>query len=467
MAPPLVSASNSRSPYPSPVPGASLANRGANASQSLYASILAPPPAKQARTIHNALDPPLAAPQRQSAPSPRSGRGTATTTTPSGRGGAADGRSPPKSRRDRKPQTSRRSKAIDKGKEKVLVPGEDADIKAAATLTSLLLHSRPSMTGSASSPRSSRSGGSDAGSVHPYSFGQSTRAVPVAASAIPLNEPPPFTMTGNRISTPPLGASQLPQTSTHTTPKASGTPRGRFGDSEAADLMLFLATSPSPARPNSTRDRDAQDSAAFRALGGAAGLRAKPRVLFANAPESGGNRLSHNGDASYSSSLSSIGGQVGDMGDTTATAESGGHDAHAQGGEEDVHADQAAESSTTPTHSVLALSHLLPSLPSPPPAHESRSHSWPPPSSYVSEDSKSSLQAPPTPTNVSFNFNDFINVSPSPAHVERGAGQKGGLRADVGRRLFEEEHHRQPQAGSDDSGGSVGLGAGIDLLQSQ
>ena len=54
--------------------------------------------------------------------------------------------------------------------------------------------------------------------------------------------------------------------------------------------MLYLHTSPSPARPTTTQDRDAKDSAAFRALGGGGSLRAKGRVLFF-AGDDGGSPL--------------------------------------------------------------------------------------------------------------------------------------------------------------------------------
>lgn len=114
----------------------------------LFTSILAPPPQKQARTILNAADPPRPAPVR---PQPRAKR-------------------------------TRRKRDVD----------GDVEMKAAAALTSLLQHNRPA-------------------------------------------------------------ASPKPEAPT---------------DNEAADLMLFLATSPSPARKAAS-----SDLAAYRALG-------KGRVLF-------------------------------------------------------------------------------------------------------------------------------------------------------------------------------------------
>jgi hypothetical protein len=93
---------------------------------------------------------------------------------------------------------------------------------------------------------------------------------------------------------------------------------------------------------------------------------------------------------------------------------------------------------------------------------------------------------------VPFNFNDFINVSPSPAAAPPGfingqmkSGLSSSLRADVGRKLFEEEQQRHQTVtkghghgdgktqefgealdGDHTGRSSLGLGAGIDLLQS-
>jgi len=75
---------------------------------------------------------------------------------------------------------------------------------------------------------------------------------------------------------------------------------------------------------------------------------------------------------------------------------------------------------------------------------------------------------------VDFNFNDFINASPSPSRGPVVPAPKAnlGLRADVGRKLFEEEQLRHAMSGF--GGQSPGkrppderaaLGAGIDLMQ--
>lgn len=68
---------------------------------------------------------------------------------------------------------------------------------------------------------------------------------------------------------------------------------------------------------------------------------------------------------------------------------------------------------------------------------------------------------------VEFNFNDFINASPSPVRPQ-GHRSNLGLRADVGRKLFEEEQLRhamnaQNLAKRQDS---RGLAASIDLVHS-
>ena len=63
MAPPAtIPSTSSRSHQASPGKRESMS---ANAAQSLYASILAPPPAKRARTIHNPEDPPVPAPAEE------------------------------------------------------------------------------------------------------------------------------------------------------------------------------------------------------------------------------------------------------------------------------------------------------------------------------------------------------------------------------------------------------------------
>jgi hypothetical protein len=486
MAPPSVSASASRSYYPNvtPVPLPPNNRSGGNATtsqgtaQSLYSSILAPPPAKQARTIHNAGDPPLPAPSRPNA-TPKAPKAPAPSSV---RRSIAEGtRAQARSRKDSSTTIDRRkNKRADKGKQKEritpqsLLADTDRDLKAAATLTSLLLqsqsqgHSRGS--GSAESPRSSISNVSDAGSFSHF-VQSSTRT----ATAPPSAEGS-FTMPPNRSSTPP---GTRPGGDPNTTPKAAPT------DTEAADLMLFLATSPSPARPTTNRDRDTKDMAAYRALGGG-GSGLTGRVLFPGVDGSGSSKLTGHGhalrrgaDGSYGSSISSIGSGMG-AARGSPPEDSSAHDSRPDDGPDPL-ITHLKSTVTPPTPPVLSPSHLLPPLPSSPstnkhsnmnPSSSSQppSNPWPsaPGSPFLTSDPKSTPQASPTPNSLPFNFNDFINVSPSPAHVERGGpGSKSnlGLRADVGRKLFEEEQQRQVDAGRRPSG-PLGLGAGIDLVQS-
>jgi hypothetical protein len=83
---------------------------------------------------------------------------------------------------------------------------------------------------------------------------------------------------------------------------------------------------------------------------------------------------------------------------------------------------------------------------------------------------------------LDFNFHEFINASPSPSRGPSqahggDAGHKSnlGLRADIGRKLFEEEqtrHIHSLQAVAPTMGGpgnrqeDYALSAGIDLVQS-
>ena len=413
-------------------PGSS--SRPAGASQTLYSSILAPPPTKQARTIHNASDPPVPAPSRPSA-SPSS-RGTRTAV----RSIAESTRAHTKNRQhDGHPRGSparrkvKRSPA-DKGKQKQKNPemdvdaDGDVDMKAAATLTSLLLHHRPSIPGSVSSPRSSIDG-SETGSAYSYSqFAQSsarTATGPLSAStSVSTAADSSF-----RHQTPPSNAG----------PTNATTPRPAPTDNEAADLMLFLATSPSPARPS---NKDSRDAAAYRALGGgSAVLRDKGRVLFPSVtgdpPVSTGSSprqmssLTRGGETSFTSSISSIGT---DMGKRT----NGDH--------------------STPVPTALSL---LPSASLPPP-------------SLPSSPSRRDVNDSPKPSSMQvaldFNFNDFIHASPSPSRAALGHGQKSnlGLRADVGRKLFEEEQIRYSMNSGRSPGKRPGRspGAGLDMVQS-
>ncbi|KAJ7650112.1 hypothetical protein FB45DRAFT_731041 [Roridomyces roridus] len=422
------------------VPGGSGADaQRAMPAHSLFTSILAPPPSQPARTILNAADPPVPAPIRP-APSPR--------TTKSSRNTESTRAAKSSSRHDRPEKRKAKSRhTVDKGKQKQRRQDVDADgdvdMKAAATLTSLLLHHRPSI-GSAGSPRSSIDD-SETGSVHSYGgqFTQSsTRGGPPTASS---SQPAPELRQGSVTPPPTQGPGQ------------STTPRPAPTDNEAADLMLFLATSPSPVR------NKGQDQAAYRALHGGGGSRPRGRVLFPTAgslaepdgaPKASGSSL--RGGDSFASSVSSIGGEM--RGSVSRT-----------GTPVPTETSQGQLLSPKPVYGQL------------PPEH-------------------------PQPQQGELNFGDFVRASPSPRPSSAGGRaspnpvavvqvpvqpvpQKAnhGLRADVGRKLFEEEQMRHQQAAAAALGvpqmmmqmqATPGkaraaqeeqqrpLGAGIDLVQS-
>jgi hypothetical protein len=404
MAPPAVSASSvPRSYYPTAGTGSS-----PNATQSLFTALLQPP-SKQARTVRNSKDPPVQAAARSTAGSrPRtSERASAVRSI------AESTRAQSRSRKG--DSTRSRAKRSDKGKQKESVQDPaDKERQAVATLTSLL-QSRPSVA-SVSSPRSSLSAASDASSFQSMSqYAQSSARTMTSTSSLLPSAESSFSMP--RAATPPRNSGD----NIYSTPRA---------DEEAANIMLYLHTSPSPARPTTTRDRDTRDLAAFRALGsGSASLLTKGKVLFAGQDTRGSLRS----ERSVTSETLSSSQESTSLPLRLDTASSGS-----------LAPTQPLEPTIippTPTQ-VAESSQLLPSPPSPPRCSDmSNGYVGSPPNS---------LQAPPTPGNVPFNLNDFINVSPSPAvtsapraAVSLKSGLGANLRADVGRKLFEEEQQRQ------------------------
>lgn len=417
----------------------------ANSGVSLYTSILSLTPAKHARTIHNANDPPVAAPTRPTA-SPRvRGAKASPRSIAEGTRAQVKGRQSGKASGHSGSQDKRKAKrsSMEKGKHKQKVAGGmdvdadgDVDMKAAATLTSLLLHHRPSI-GSASSPRSSVDG-SENSSVYSYShFAQSAARTTTSVTPRPISAAPSMSTPNEpafRNQTPPPPSAQ--STQQHTTPRPAP------ADSEAANLMLFLATSPSPARPSG---KDSKDLAAYRALTGGP-LRSKGRVLFPepsglDEPHLGagsqktGSALTRGGDNSFTSSISSIGSDIGGRNEPPQAR--------------------------VPTHTLP--SQLLP----PPPMPFAGSTPGTP---VASRDLHQSPKPLYNQGSVEFNFSDFIHASPSPSRGTVGQGHKSnlGLRADVGRKLFEEEQLRHAlntqTAGKRQE--ERGLAAGIDLIQS-
>ena len=382
-----------------------------NPPQSLYTALLGPPPLKQARTVHNSADPPVQAPSRSSAGSRARSGHRGTDSAPVVRSIAESTRA---QSRNRKEAASRVKAKSSKGKQRQSAE-ESADVerKAVAALTSLL-HSRPSIV-SASSPRSSLSAGSEA-SFHSLSqYAQSSARTTTAPSSLLPSAESSFTIA--RAATPPRAHNE---TIYSTTPRAD--------DEEAANLMLYLHTSPSPARPTTTRDRDAKDSAAFRSLGGSGSLRAKGRVLFSIGDDGRSPLRSESSitidtlPGSQSSQTTSQPHRPDSVIDSTGSLAPAAPMEPAV-----VPPTPVSQASPTP-------SQLLPAPPSPP-GHTESLFTHP--------------QAPPTPGSVPFNLNDFINVSPSPAtsSVPRSAislksGLGANLRTDLGRKLFEEEQHR-------------------------
>lgn len=440
MAPPAISGTSSpsvpRSHYPTTMTGSS-----PKATQSLFTTLLGPPPSKQARTVRNSTDPPVQAAARSTAGSRSRGSDRASAIRSIAESTRAQSRS-------RKEDVTRpKPKRADKGKQKASVADSaDVERQAVATLTSLL-QSRPSVA-SVSSPRSTLSTVSDASSFQSLSqYAQSSARTTTAATSLLPSAESSFNMP--RAATPPRDSGD----NMYSTPRAD--------DEEAAKLMLYLHTSPSPARPTTTRERDTQDLAAYRALGsGSASLLTKGKILFAGQD----TRSSLRSERSFTETLPSS--QDG----TQSLSQPSRLDAVSSGSLAPAPSLESTIIPPTPTLSAESSS-LLPSPPSPS-RHSDTSNGY-------SGSPSNSLHAPPTPGNVPFNLNDFINVSPSPAvtaapraAVSLKSGLSANLRADVGRKLFEEEQQRHHYQGTHstvsgftdihhDRGGV--LGASIDL----
>ncbi|KAF7336767.1 RAI1 domain-containing protein [Mycena venus] len=498
--------------------------------QSLFTSILAPPPSQPARTILNVADPPVPPPSRPP-PSPHAGV-RPRTTKPASRsaGGASMQKSSSSSRHaahDKASASKQRStakRAVDKGKARAhghrrdiadddVDADGDVDMKAAATLTSLLLNHRPSI-GSASSPRSSLDADEDhtRGEAYGHYAQSSARHGGTPQPSAPSTSSqgaPELRRTSASVTPPPTQpSSQHSQHQQQTQPASqsqSTTPRPAPTDNEAADLMLFLATSPSPVR----RERDRE---AYRALnGGAMGLggrtSSKPvgRVLFPTAGELGGG-LARGAADSFTSSVSSIGGMGSRGGTPVPAAPSPAPTAvpiQTPVAPAPVPAAQAQGSQLLPPAGVVASPVPRPATPTPTqkavygvpvsmlPAQAPTIQQQQVPSTAPAPQQPAPVptQTQPAPQQVqdNFNFNDFLHASPSPGPGAAPAPPQqkaaaSSLRADVGRKLFEEEQMRQAQAQAAGMGmgmqmqgnmgkaregmqGREGLGAGIDLVQ--
>ncbi|TBU45705.1 hypothetical protein BD309DRAFT_979314 [Dichomitus squalens] len=436
----------------------------ASAAQSLFSSLLAPPPSKRARTIHNPEDPPVPAPEKV-VEQTRSPRPPKVARTP-------DAHAKSKSKRAAKETASAKGKG--KGKQRVTAEGSfetvtssvedrEIDMEAAATLTTLLLNQqRPSVSATAGSPRSSISAGSDPGSTHSFTQYAQSAARTAAGGSTPVpssSQQPLFSRAPRSTATPPHSPalSQASPALSHAVarrasttqgsslrPEGAGTPkmtpRDRVEDTDAADLLLHMATSPSPVRPSSLRNRDARDAAAFRTLyGGGSGP--KGRVLFSSASEDGRSprTLSREMSGSFASISSTATEPV-----SPRTIPARANASQVPSRLSTVH--DASQSSshghlgipmlptvTPPTPTDQALPHLLPAAlgANQRPAVRSPGHSSQPPSDKP---------APRTP-NASFSLSDYMNVSPSPAAAMLPSSRTpSGLSSQAGRRLFEDHY---------------------------
>lgn len=500
MAPPTtIPSSSSRSHQVSPSKRESMS---ANAAHSLYASILAPPPAKRARTIHNPEDPPVPAParmmngtsrNRKRLPHPEGPRGTHSRTAPESQpysSIAEHTRAHTRVSKDTKRKSaSKGSKA--RGQRHDFnasnVDGShdvDVEMKAAATLTRLLHHSRNSITSlSAVSPRSSMSAGSDVGSSHSLSqFAQSSARTTTAQTSFASSQESPQTGSIARPATPPRSSDARLASRTNSFPdggSASAT------DQEAIKLLYFLHESPSPARPSTVRGRDGQDVAAPRTLSENSDLKAQGRVLFPTA--SGGpsdiplayrmlTRDNSNSSVSSSAVMDIPPSQpltreptlVIDppVGDVELTQ----HSDHAIVAGIDTNVPPVTKV-TPPT--PIESSHMTQLLPPPSSPRTAQVLSSVQPVSPQSEH-KAHHAAPATPGTYTFNLNDFINVSPSPAGPHRTTApykqNLSGIRSGGGRKLFADEQAEQQLIGVEETSRisehpNTALGAGIHLTR--
>ncbi|THH17911.1 hypothetical protein EW146_g3005 [Bondarzewia mesenterica] len=490
---------------PTSIPSSSTRGRESpslNATQSLYASILAPPPTKRARTIHNPDAPPVAAPPKMTNGTPRHRRGSEASTSskkPRTRTGSSSQafssvaertRAQSRHRRDetgKSHDATRRSKGKGRRREETAEQVEDSldvDMKAAATLTHLLRNSRSSLTAGTASPRSSISAGSDVGSAQSLSqFAQSSTRTTAPSSLLPSAESS-FMIPGVRPKTPPHGRRSAGASEMQTTPKMGNqtTPASSTVDQEAVNLLAFFHESPSPARPTTTRNRDAQDAAAYRSLGPVE-LKARGRVLFPAPPESAlaHRMLARDNSGSFTSTSTLVAdtpsrSRLGNTSTIVMEPSRGDYSpsqlSMVRGDEAQRNEDEAELKPTNmlPNRTNLPPPLLLPPLPSPSPSARlgtARIHPASPPVVPKLQSTQ-----PTTPGTYTFNLNEFINVSPSPGIPQTrtpGILKPGlsGLRADVGRKLFEEEQQEPMNVTGDvtaiEGAGKGPLGAGIHL----
>lgn len=441
----------------------------ASATQSLFSSLIQPP-AKRPRTIHNPDDPPPSPSHRARPTTPP--RKTQPRTPRSAPAGQSKMKTRAKDAKGKRRETASSHRAIVTPQSTLgsdsFVDNDD-DMKAAATLTSLL-HSRPSMSVTASSPRSSLSAGSDGGSAHSYSqYAQSSTRTTVPSSNendFPRAKTPPPSLRHARTQSLPF-VGNVP-------PNGATTPKGRNrlattphppSDTEAADLMLYLATSPSPVRPTSTKDKDAKDTAIVRTLSGSNSI--KGRVLFPGSDERGSSGRLQRKDSGYGGSTMTI---VPDSATDTGSGSSLASTSSPLNPNRHPRFNDNRHSSIPAPPTIIPPSpedtRLLPAPTTP--RTRSKELSGSPrdiPERAASVPVSSEPRPGATPGGGSFNLHEFINVSPSPSGSS-STSRLTSLRANVGRKLFEEHHSgtgRDNMSGSSHGGG---LSAGIDLVKS-
>ncbi|KAI0303646.1 hypothetical protein B0F90DRAFT_1667073 [Multifurca ochricompacta] len=408
MAPPTtIPSSNSRGHQSSP---GKRDHGSANAAQSLYASILAPPPAKRARTIHNPGDPPVPAPARMT-------------------NGVSRHR-----KRLSHPEGSR-------GSQSQKAPGSQP-------YSSVAEHTRAHTRTR-----------SDVGSSHSLSqFAQSSARRTTAKASLTSSQESPHTDSLAHPATPPRASDGRLHSRTGSHPDG-GSASASATDQEAIKLLYFLHESPSPARPSTVRSWDGQDAAAFRTLSGNSDLKTQGRVLFPTA--SGGSsdmtlayRLltRDNSNSSISSSAA-----METLASRTLTREptlvvdplAGNVDLSPQ---PDSATCSRNDVDVPPVTKVTPPTPIEPSTATqllPPPSSPQRNAENSPCTQPLSPPSEPKVHnaAPATPGTYTFNLNDFINVSPSPAGPHRTSApykqNLSGIRSGGGRKLFAEEEAEQ------------------------
>ena len=498
MAPPTtIPSSNSRSHQASPGKRDSMS---ANAAQSLYASILAPPPAKRARTIHNPEDPPVPAPARMTNGSSRNrkrsshsegtkGTHSRTASEPQPYSSIAEhtrantrtGKDPKRKNASRGGKANKQQR--DANTSNVEVSHDvDVDMKAAATLTRLFHHSRNSITSlSAVSPRSSLSASSDVGSSHSLSqFAQSSARTTTAQTSFASSQE--FSQTGSiaRPATPPRPSETRLGSRTNSFP--DGGSRSAT-DQEAIKLLYFLHESPSPARASTVRGRNGQDAMPPRTLSEISDHKAQGRVLFSGSGGSSDIPSAYRMLTRDNSSSSVASSAVMDPSSRPLTRQPTLVIDPPVGDVElpqhsDLPISAASNTDVPPVTKVtpptpIELSQTTELLPPPSSPQRAAQTSSSAQSMSPLTDHKAHNAAPATPGTYTFNLNDFINVSPSPAGPHRTTApykqNLSGIRPAGGRKLFADEQAENlisvEEASRMGEHPNTALGAGIHLTR--